>query len=136
MTDPATVGDPDAMRALARQLMTRADVLSAAQRGPAAQLAAATFDGPAASRLRGTAEELRTRLGGVCADLQATAQSLLTDASAVEQQNVGLRIAATQAAEQEAAAKRAAAAPPPDPVETGPVLGPGDVASTDGTPSS
>lgn len=103
----ATVGDPEAMRAFARQLMSRADLLRGAQQGPASRLDGATFEGPAATRLRAAAGDLTTRLQGICAGLDATAQALLGDATVVEQQNAELRAAAERAAEKEAAEQKA-----------------------------
>lgn len=117
-----TVGDPEAMRAFARQLMSRADILRGAQQGPASRLDGATFEGPAATRLRSAAGDLASRLQSICADLDATAQALLGDATVVEQQNAELRAAAERAAEKEAAAQKAdkAASSVPAEVEAGP----------------
>lgn len=94
----ATVGDPEAMRAFARELVSRADLLRAAHAQPAARLGAATFEGPASRRLRSSADDVGTRLAGICSDIEATAQALLADAGTVERENAALRAAAERAA--------------------------------------
>ena len=91
MTTPLTVGDPEAMRALASELSARADLLRAGQRLPSTKLAAATFEGPAAHRLNGTAAELASRVGAVCDDLLEIASSLRAEATTVEVENAELR---------------------------------------------
>jgi len=133
VTAPTTVGDPDAMRAFARELMSRADLLRTAEQGPASRLQRAIFEGPAASRLRSTADDLTTRISGICSDIEATAQSLLADAATVEQQNADLRAAAEQQAAQQAKADAPAKgapapdaapgdAPPPPPADAAPAV--------------
>lgn len=123
---PSTVGDPEAMRAFARELMSRADVLRAAEQGPASRLQRAVFDGPAALRLRTTADDLTARVSSICSEIEATAQSLLADAAVVEQQNADLRAAAEREAAQQAKEAASAAEPAPaaespsPPAETAP----------------
>ena len=103
------VGDPDAMRDLAYELLGRADLISTAAIAPSSALSGATFEGPAAVRLRGALDDAREEVLGAASRLRDVAAELSRDATEVERQNSELEREATRAAEA-AAAKATAAA--------------------------
>lgn len=110
MTELARVGDPEAMRALARELSARADLLvQAAGRSPTAALGPEVFAGPAADRARGAGDQVTAQLHAAAGELTEIARSLLGDAEKVEGLNDQMRRLA--AADDAPAA--AAPAPPP-----------------------
>jgi hypothetical protein len=104
MSAAPTFGDPEAMRALAREIAARADVVSGLPGGFSAALDGATFEGPAAGRLREASLRSRRQLAATVAELRAIATALYADATAVERAN------AQAAAEAERAEQAAAAA--------------------------
>jgi hypothetical protein len=91
MTEPPAVGDPEAMRALARTIAARADLLNTIPAGFAAALEDATFEGGAAVRLRGSASDARGRAADLSAELRDIATALYADATRVETQNADAR---------------------------------------------
>jgi hypothetical protein len=100
MTAPFTpVGDPDAMRDLARALMGRADLIADAGIAPSSSLAGATFEGPAAVRLRGALDEARAEALEAASRLRDVATTLVTDAGEVERRNNELELEAERAAD-------------------------------------
>ncbi|MEH3052380.1 MAG: hypothetical protein PGN13_00030 [Patulibacter minatonensis] len=101
MTLPSStsVGDPEAMRALARELLGRADLVATGGAAGALALDGATFEGPAAERLRGTLTDARTQVQQVADRMREIAGDLAADASIVEDLNAQLAKAAAEAAE-------------------------------------
>lgn len=97
-----TVGDPEAMRALAEQLLGRAELVAAAPNGATSSLASATFEGRAAERLRGSVSDARVQVNDAASRLREVAARLLVDATRVEGLNADLK------REAEAAAREAA----------------------------
>ncbi|MBS1870104.1 MAG: hypothetical protein JSS99_10595 [Actinobacteria bacterium] len=98
MSDAATVGDPEAMRALARELLGRAQLVRGLAAPAVGRLEAAVFEGPAATRLRGEATRLAAALAAAAGDLAGVAGALLADAAGLEGQNDALRREAEAAA--------------------------------------
>ena len=92
---PPVVGDPEAMRVLARELGSRAELLSSIPAGFKASLDGSTFEGAAANRLRAAAASTHGRVAHLADDLRTVAANLFADARVVEQQNAA---AAAQAA--------------------------------------
>ena len=95
MTELRRVGDPEAMRVLARELLARGDALAEAE-AAVAKLAGATFEGPAADRLRGRARAAAEVVRAADAGLRAAAQALLVGAERVETDNAALERAAAR----------------------------------------
>lgn len=91
-------GDPEAMRALARELMGRADLITDAAITPSASLAGVTFEGPAAARARGTLDGVRSEVLLAASRLRDTATRLSADAVIVERMNADLEREAEEAA--------------------------------------
>lgn len=94
MTDPLSVGDPEAMRAIARTIQGIAENLRAAQAPAFATLESTTFTGRAAGRVRGAAGDAKAQADRAAADLEAIAAQLGADAGLVEAQNEALERAA------------------------------------------
>jgi hypothetical protein len=102
MTEPEVFGDPEGMRALARAITSRADLVNGTPGGFDAALGAATFEGPAALRLRGAGEAARGGVAGVVAELHGLASALIGDADTVEQMNADAKAKAEADAAAEA----------------------------------
>ncbi len=131
MTETAlSVGDPDAMRALASALISRADALAATTGRISGDVRSAVFEGPAATRVRGIVEDSRSQAMGAVDLLRQTASSLSTDAIEVERQNDALRAAAVAKAEADLAAETdgSSADSPSDPASPTATPGTGSVA--------
>lgn len=103
MTQAEIFGDPEAMRALARELAGRAEMVSTIPVGATSSLDVATFEGGAAVRLRGRTSAARASVTAIAADLRDLATAVLVDASSVERQNAAAK-AAADAADADAAA--------------------------------
>jgi hypothetical protein len=101
MTDPAAIGDPEAMRLLARELAARADLVGDTPSGFTAALDGATFEGAAAVRLRETATAARGRAADVATELREIATALNADATLVEQQIAEAQAATAAASPQD-----------------------------------
>lgn len=110
-----TVGDPLAMRDLARTLVGRAELLTAAGTGVTSKVAGAVFEGPAADRIRGATAEAQAQVTAAAGRLRDIASDLLADANEVERQNLALKVAAQQAAEAKAAEAKGQPAAVPTP---------------------
>jgi hypothetical protein len=110
MIDVTTVGDPEAMRAIARDLRRRADALQSSTEGVCGGFAAVVFEGPAAPSTRMAVEEARGRVLSATQAMSALAAQLASDADRVEEQNAELRRRAEEAARQAAAEEAAAKA--------------------------
>ena len=109
MIEVQTVGDPEAMRAMARDLRHRADRLQGAAEAACGEFAAVVFEGPAAPAARMAVQDVRGRVQGATQALIALAAQLSGDADRVEQQNADLRREAEEAARKaEAEASEAA----------------------------
>ena len=87
MTEPQTLGDPEAMRALAQEIAARADLVDTIPAGFATALDSATFEGGAALRLRDAAAVARGRVSDLSAELRDIATALYADATSVEAHN-------------------------------------------------
>ncbi|MEA2151553.1 MAG: hypothetical protein QOD69_3383 [Solirubrobacteraceae bacterium] len=97
MIDPEPCGDPEAIRALAREIAARADLVGDTPAGFAAALAAATFESTAATRLRAGAADARRRAADLAAEVREIAAQLFADATSVEAQNADAAASATAA---------------------------------------
>lgn len=130
MTDLApTVGDPDAMRAMASALTGRADAIAGTTGKMSGDVGSALFEGPAADRIRVVVDGAKTKALGAVDLLREAAASLRADAIEVEKQNDALRAAAAAKAEADAEAAAAAAAA----AETPPIADPATAAVPEGT---
>ena len=74
--DPAQLGDPDGMEALASELLLRAESVAGIATSLSRQVAELTFEGPAADTLRADSEERRRRAERIAGELRDTAHSL------------------------------------------------------------
>jgi hypothetical protein len=79
---PERLGDPDGMEALAAELLRRADSITGAAESLSNQADGATFEGPAARRLRDATKERRATAGRMAEALEETA--LLLKRSALD----------------------------------------------------
>lgn len=130
MTAAPTVGDPEAMRALAQLLTARAEVIATSVTA-VSKVDTITFEGPAAKRLRTAVADSRRQVISCAGELRSIAAALVADAAKVELQNTQLQIAAArEAAEAERDARETdgdgeqpAVAPGSDPAPPSPAAG-------------
>lgn len=94
-----TVGDPEAMRALAKVLTARAEVIASSV-NVVSCVDTITFEGPAARRLRGAVADSRRQVLTCAGELRLVAARLMADATKVELQNRQLQLAAEREAAQ------------------------------------
>ena len=87
MTPAEVVGDPDGMRALAKEILARSELVAQTPAGVAGALDGADFEGGAAVRLRAAAADARSRVAGVAGELRDVAAALYGDAAEVERRN-------------------------------------------------
>jgi type IV secretory pathway TrbL component len=123
MIEAQVFGDPEGMRALAKAIVNRADVIASTPLGAEAALDGASFEGRAAERLRGTTKSARSQLASVVGDLHEVASALFSDAAVVERQNAEAAAEAAKAnadAKAEEAGGNAPDALPEDPPATEP----------------
>lgn len=118
-----TVGDPAAMRDLARLISGRAELVGAATTGVMGKLGEAVFEGAAADRIRAAMGDAQTQVTDSASRLRDIAADLLADADEVERQNAALKAAAERAEEAARQARERAATPGAgtDPAGTDPV---------------
>ncbi len=91
MTEAEVFGDPQAMRALAKEIAGRAEIIAAVPAGFAAALDGAVFEGGAAQRLRGASQTARGGISAAVSELNGLAAALFSDAEVVEQMNTDAR---------------------------------------------
>lgn len=118
MIEAEVFGDPAAIRAVANEIVGRADVVGAIPARFTASLDAVAFEGPAAGRLRSTSADARVGVAAIAADLRAVASALFSDATAVERMNSEAKAAAEAAAAAQDEAAAGAASGGPDAAKT------------------
>lgn len=101
-TDPASLGDPEAMRVLARRMRALAQEMSSRMEDLSRRTEGTTFEGPAAQRLSEDMDRRHSRVEGAARRLLDASMTLLRSAGEVEAQIAELRRRKERAREAEA----------------------------------
>lgn len=96
--DPLVDGDPEAMRALAAGLRSRAERVAAGSTRVQARAGTLTYEGPAARRFRDATTDRHRRAMSVAAQLQDLANHVLRRANEVEDTQLAEQATTTEEA--------------------------------------